>query len=207
MPLGFEACTAEALCHLKVNKSKEVIITKLDESIGIVFKAAHKTNPNVIKENFGVPGCCWSPSVILRTLKAEGKHFVFLKVPKEKWAKALLLESKRSFFIEGILNCSYHGRVGKKKKVVNISQLWSPDIKVDGNWRHSTAIINGRVWDNTWVHQETTKNARTMSVEYLWLNSATVSTGKPDPKKGFFKDIYNVYEFRFNDPDYVSMLK
>ena len=42
MPLGFEACAAEALCHLKVNKSKEVIITKLDESIGIVFKAAIK---------------------------------------------------------------------------------------------------------------------------------------------------------------------
>ena len=187
-----------------MNKSKEVIITKLDESIDVVFKAAHKTNPNVIKENFGVPGCCWSPSVILRTLKAEGKHFVFLKVPKEKWAKALLLEKKRSFFIEGILNNSYHGRVGKKNKVVNISQLWAPDIKVDGNWRHSTAIINGRVWDNTWVHQETTKNARTMPVEYLWLNPAT---GKPEPKKRFFKDIYNVYEFRFNDPDYVSMLK
>jgi hypothetical protein len=86
LPLGFEACTAEALCHLKVNKSKEVVITKkLDESIGIVFKAAHNTSPNVNKENFGVPGCCWSPSVILRTLEAEGKHFVFLK-----WAKALL---------------------------------------------------------------------------------------------------------------------
>ena len=140
----------------------------------------------------------------MRTLKAKGKHFVFLKVPKEKWAKALLLENKRSFFIEGILNHSYHGRVGKKNKVVNISQLWAPDIQVDGNWRHSTATINGRVWDNTWVHQETTKNVRTMPVECLWLNPAT---GKPDPKKGFFKDIYNVYEFRFNDPDYVSMLK
>ena len=84
LPLGFEACTAEALCRLKVNKSKEVIITKLDDSIDIVFKAAHKTNPNVIKENFGVPGCYWSPSVILRTLKAEGKHFVFFKGSKGK---------------------------------------------------------------------------------------------------------------------------
>ena len=204
MPLGFEACTAEALCNLKVNKSKEAIINKLDESIGIIFQAAQKKNPNVNKENFGVPGCCWSPSVILRTLKSEGKPFVFLKVPRDKWAKALLLETKRSFFIEGILNRVYHGRVGKKKKEVDISQLWSPEIKADGNWRHSTSVINGRVWDNTWVHQETTKNARTMPVKYLWLNSAT---GKPDPNKGFFKDIYNVHEFSFNDPHYVSMLK
>jgi hypothetical protein len=160
--LGFEACTAEALRNLKANKSKEAAIKKLDDGIGIVFKAAHKTNPNVNKANFGVPGCCWSPSVILRTLKAEGKHFVFLKVPKEKWAKALLLENKRSFFIEGMLNHSYYGRVGKKNEVVNISRLWSPGIAIDGNWRHSTAMTNGRVWDNTWVHQETSKHARTV---------------------------------------------
>ena len=87
LPLGFEACTAEALCDLKVNKSKEAIINKLDESIGSVFQAAQKTNPNVNKENFGVPGCCWSPSVILRTLKSEGKPFDFLKVPRDKWLK------------------------------------------------------------------------------------------------------------------------
>ena len=95
-------------------------------------------------------------------------------------------------------------RVGKKKKEVDISQLWSPEIKADGNWRHSTSAINGRAWDNTWVDQETTKNARTMPVKHLWLNSAT---GKPDPNKGFFKDIHNVHEFSFNDPHHGSMLK
>jgi hypothetical protein len=126
---------------------------------------------------------------------------VFLKVPRDKWAKALLLETKRSLFIEGILNCACHGQAGKKKKAVNISQLRSPEIKADGNWRHSTSVINGRVWDNTWVHQETTKNARTMPIKCSWLNSAT---GKPDPNKGPFKDIHSVYEFCFNDPDYVS---
>ena len=125
-------------------------------------------------------------------------------MPRDKWAKALLLETKRSFFIEGILNGVYRGRVGKKKQEVDISQLWSPEIKAEGNWRHSTSAINGRVWDNTWVHQETTKNARTMPVKCLWLNSAT---GKPDPNKGFFKEIYNVCEFSFNNPHYVSMLK
>ena len=45
LPLGFEACTAEALCNLKVNKSKEAIINKLDESIGIIFQAAQKKKP------------------------------------------------------------------------------------------------------------------------------------------------------------------
>jgi hypothetical protein len=44
LPLGFEACAAEALCNLKVNKSKEAMINKLDESIEIVFEAAKKKN-------------------------------------------------------------------------------------------------------------------------------------------------------------------
>ena len=41
-----------------------------------------------------------------------------------------------------------------------------------------------------------------MLVKCLWLNSATV---KPDPNKGFFKGIYNVHEFSFNDPHCVPM--
>ena len=154
-------------------------------------------------DNVGISGCCWSPSVILRALKAENKPFTFKKVPRHLWAKALILEQKRSFLVEGILNVSYVGRIEKQHKDVTISQRWCNSSAWGTCWRHSTAVINGRVHDNTWVHEETTGYQRTMSTEYLWINP---QTGKPDSKKGFFKDIYHVYEFSFNNSANQPML-
>ena len=45
----------------------------------------------------------------------------------------------------------------------------------------------GFVVDDTWVWEE----HGIISAEYLWLRP---STNKPDPAKGFYKDIYNVFE-------------
>jgi hypothetical protein len=41
--------------------------------------------------------------------------------------------------------------------------LLDPEISVNGNWKHSTAVINGFVVDDTWVWEEN----GIMPVKYL----------------------------------------
>jgi hypothetical protein len=105
-----------------------------------------------------------------------------------KWANALLdPDSTKCYSVDGILNISFRGRKGTKKKEETISQLFDPDVSIEGNWRHSTAVMHDHVVDDTWVWEEN----GIMPVKYLWL---LPFSNKPDPSKGFFKDIYNVFE-------------
>ena len=116
---------------------------------------------------------------------------------------ALAGETKRNFLVDGILNIEYYGRKEREKEECFISQLFDPEITRWGNWRHVTAVVKGNVTDPTWVHEEQLRNTvYRMPVKYLWM---LPFTNKPDPERGFYNDIYHVYEFSYNKPAYVPL--
>jgi hypothetical protein len=157
------------------------------EAVHAQLQAQNK-HSTVPIENVGIPDSAWHFRVVYTAFRLRKKQFTFKKVSREKWAEVLLdPRSTKCYLVDGILNISFRGRKGTKQKEETISQLFDPEISIDGNWRHSTAVMHGFVVDDTWVWEE----HGIMSAKYLWLGP---STNKPDPAKGFYKDIYNVFE-------------
>ena len=183
---GYEGCTAKALHILGFGDTVSEVAASLNACIAPVhaqFQEHHGTSVVPI-ENIGIPNCCWHLKVVYTAFKLQKKPFTFKKISRERWEESLLNRYK-CFLVDGLLNTSFRGRKGTKEKEQQISQLFDPEISVHGNWKHSTAVIHGFVVDDTWVWEEN----GIMPVKYLWI-----SKNKPDPSKGFFRDIYNVYE-------------
>jgi hypothetical protein len=180
-------CTAKALHLLGFANTYSETVESLNACIAPVYELWAANKCSVQYENVGTPNVCWHSKVVLAAFKQRGQRFVFRKVLREEWTFLLNdTGSCKNYLVEGILNTAFEGRRGTEKTEGTISQLSLPDISSDGSWRHATAVMHGYVIDIDWVWEE----HGIMPVKYLWL----LPSNKPDSSKGFFKDIYNVYE-------------
>ena len=180
-------CTAKALHLLGFANTYSETVESLNACIDKVYSIWHATNCKVQHESAGIPNVSWHAKVVHTALLRRGQPFVFRKVPLDQWAFLLNdTGSCKNYLVEGILNTAFVGRQGTEKTEGAISQLSLPDISSDGSWRHATAVMHGYVIDIDWVWEE----HGIMPVKYLWL----LPCNKPDPSKGFFRNIYNVYE-------------
>ena len=113
------------------------------EAVHAQLQAQNK-HSTVPIENVGTPDSAWHFRVVYTAFRLRKKQFTFKKVSREKWAEVLLdPRSTKCYLVDGILNISFRGRKGTKQKEETISQLFDPEISIDGNWRHSTAVMHG----------------------------------------------------------------
>jgi hypothetical protein len=167
---------------------------RLNECIEEVHESFQAQNAHSLVpiEIVGIPNSCWHMKVVHTAFKLRQKPFTFKKVPCDQWAKVLLdTSNSKCYLVIGLLNTSFRGRKGTNKKEEIISQLFDPSVTIDGNWKHSAAVMHGYVVDDTWVWEDN----GIMPAKYLWLLG-----NKPDHSKGFFKDICKVYEVDCGQP-------
>jgi hypothetical protein len=139
---GYEGCTAKALHILGFGNTVSEVAACLNaciEPVHAEFQEQHGTSVVPI-ENIGIPNCCWHLKVVYTAFKLQKKPFTFKKISRERWEESLLNRCK-CFLVDGQLNTSFRGRKGTKVKEQQISQLFDPEISVNGNWKHSTAVI------------------------------------------------------------------
>ncbi len=137
---GYEGCTAKALHILGFGDTCSGVAASLNACIAPVhaqFQEQHGSSVVPI-DNIGIPNCCWHLKVVYTAFKLQKKPFTLKKISRERWEESLLNRYK----------CF---RDQTKEKEQQISQLFDPEISVNGNWKHSTAVIHGFVVDDTWV--------------------------------------------------------
>lgn len=173
-PPGYEAtpgsgkCSAYALQRIGIFESAEEACWHLDLQMSLF--------PN----SNSVLGECWSIEVIQKTVVQHGWHFRKLVIEETCEDRVDLLHAlgHGSFFMYGHVNRSFY-KGGCK---MDTSDDTSNDPK---DWEHSCAVVGGRFFE---FNAELQKMVP-FSVKWLWLQTSN----KPDPARGYFRDISAVY--------------
>ncbi len=118
---------------------------RLNECIEEVHELFQAQNEHSLVpiENVGTSNSCWQMRVVHTAFKRRQKPFTFKKVPCDQWAKVLLdtSSSSKCYLVIGLLNTSFRGRKGTNREEETISQLFDPTVTIDGNWKHSAAVM------------------------------------------------------------------
>ncbi len=134
--LGYEGCTAKSLHLISFADTSVDTAVCLNACIVDVHKQLQAQNMHcsVPIENVDIPNSCWHFKVVYSALKQRKKKFTFKKVPREQWPNVILDPgSTKCYLVDGILNISFMGRKGVKQKEETISQLFDPDVSIEGN--------------------------------------------------------------------------
>jgi hypothetical protein len=176
-------CDARALTACGVWPSEGIAKAELNKPIDRVWASFKAQDPSCPRERAGVDGVEWAFDVVAQAVRAAGWHLI--PVHKLMGVNQLedvdlpsMLKGEGAFLVDGFLNDAYHRKrvPGGKPFRVAVSG------KGDGRWRHSTAVVGGKVRD----HGAFITTGE-MPVTFLF------PAGKKGKYKGFMREIVRVY--------------
>ena len=136
----------------------------------------------------GIKDDCFHPEVIKRAFHKKGFNFIKLDLAKINLLETLLQQNDKRFFIHGVLNDNFKNDNFKNDKNNNylIGYFDEPQF--------GTAATHPEHWHQTIAVIDSTMHCP-ISREELGCESLELDkNNKPDPDKGYFREIYDVYE-------------
>ena len=181
--MGEGGCVARALAAAGVWRTEEEARAALDAEIDGVLAARRRHIPEYERQDVGVNGSIWSAEVVTRAVIAEGYHWQKLRLESDAVASAIRRQD--TVVLDGVLNNAY--KAPRTRKTVFIARS-SPECNpVDHSpkWRHSVAVVAGRVHDSEFLPRAP------ISAAALWLAEASST---PNPERGFLRRLMKAYK-------------